>query len=314
MVRSGRSRRRLGVGVIFILLIALALFVNDFLVSRQTRAAAPRDGGSVIATDVVPANVRIEGEGPDLVLIHGFGAALDWWDAIAPDLATDHRVIRLDLLGHGGTEAPRRGYSIERQAALVASLLDELDVEKTTVIGHSMGGEVATALAAARPETIEGLVLIDTPPSPGLTLNSLSVVYQSPVIGPLLSHLDTEGLLRRALAQGFSPGFAVPDKFVADVEQIPYQSGIAAHGGSIFFRSTKPIDQRLASLSPVPPLLVIFGALDAIVPAGKAEQYKAVPGAQVVVLDGVGHSPMVEVPDKTLALIRDFLGDPEPQP
>jgi pimeloyl-ACP methyl ester carboxylesterase len=304
-----RTERRLGIGI---MLIALALFVNDFFVTQRTRAALSRDGGSVIATDVVPVNVRIEGDGPPLVLIHGFGAALDWWDAIVPDLATDHRVIRLDLIGHGGTDAPARGYSIERQAALIAALLDQQGIDRATVIGHSMGGEVATALTAARPDRVERLVLIDTPPSPGLTLNPLSEVYQSPVIGPLLSHFDTEGLLRRGLAQGFAPGFSVPDKFVADLQHLPYQAGIAAHRSSIAFRTTKSVDQRLAALSAVPPLLVIFGALDAIVPAEKAEQYKNVPGARVVVLEGVGHSPMVEAPDKTLDLIRPFVRDAEP--
>lgn len=307
-----RLRRGFRIGVLLILLVALALFVNDFAVTQQTRDAVARSGGSIVATDVAPANVLIEGEGPALVLIHGFGAALDWWDDIAPDLAEDHRVIRLDLMGHGGTAAPLRGFSIERQAALVAALLDQQGIDRATVIGHSMGGEVATALATARPGQVERLVLIDTPPSPGLTLNPLSVVYQAPVIGPLLSRFDTDGLVRRGLVQAFAPGFAVPEKFVTDVQQIPYQAGIAAHGGSITFRTTKTVDQRLAALPEVPPLLVIFGALDAIVPAERAEQYKTVPGARVVVLDGVGHSPMVEVPDQTLALIRPFLGGNDP--
>jgi pimeloyl-ACP methyl ester carboxylesterase len=87
-------------------LIAVVLVANTILVDRKTRAAAPRDGGRLIDTDVVQANVKVEGGGPPIVMIHGFGAALDWWDAIALELAKDHRVIRLDLIGHGGTAAP----------------------------------------------------------------------------------------------------------------------------------------------------------------------------------------------------------------
>jgi pimeloyl-ACP methyl ester carboxylesterase len=113
-------------------LIAVVLVANTILVDRKTRAAAPRDGGRLIDTDVVQANVKVEGGGPPIVMIHGFGAALDWWDAIALELAKDHRVIRLDLIGHGGTAAPASGYSIERQAALVAAILDKLATGKVT--------------------------------------------------------------------------------------------------------------------------------------------------------------------------------------
>jgi pimeloyl-ACP methyl ester carboxylesterase len=102
MLRSGR-----GVAIVAVITaIAVALAANTVAVNSATRAAMARSGGTVMETGVVPANVKVEGEGPPIVLIHGFGAALDWWDEIAPQLATDHRVIRLDLIGHGGTEAP----------------------------------------------------------------------------------------------------------------------------------------------------------------------------------------------------------------
>ena len=84
---------------------------------------------------------------------------------IAPALATDHRVIRVDLIGHGGTAAPAAGYTIPRQAELVAAVLDRLGVDRVTVIGHSMGGEVATALAERNPARIAAMILIDSPPT-----------------------------------------------------------------------------------------------------------------------------------------------------
>jgi len=76
----------------------VALAFNTFWVDSRTRAAAPRDGGRIIDTTVVPANAKIEGAGPAIVLLHGFGAAINWWDDIAPELATDHQVIRIDLI------------------------------------------------------------------------------------------------------------------------------------------------------------------------------------------------------------------------
>src|SRR5262249_55520458 len=108
---------------------SVGLIANAFIVNGKTRAALPRDGGAIIDTGIVAANVRSEGDGPAVVLIHGFSAAIDWWDDIAPRLAAAHRVIRVDLIGHGGTAAPDRGYSIERQAALVGAVLDKLGVD-----------------------------------------------------------------------------------------------------------------------------------------------------------------------------------------
>ncbi|ODR96128.1 hypothetical protein AUC69_15255 [Methyloceanibacter superfactus] len=118
------------VAVVVVLTLAAALAVNAMLVGLQTRPAMARSGGELMETAVVTANVKVEGEGPPIVLIHGFGAALDWWDAIAPALSNDHQVIRFDLIGHGGTEAPGSGYAISRQAALVKAVLDKLGVAR----------------------------------------------------------------------------------------------------------------------------------------------------------------------------------------
>ena len=301
-----RSRR--GVAIVAVLTaIAVALAANTVAVNSATRAATARSGGTVMETGVVPANVKVEGEGSPIVLIHGFGAALDWWDDIAPELAADHRVIRLDLIGHGGTEAPASGYTIERQAKLVASVLDKLGVSRVIVIGHSMGGEVATALAEANPSRIERLVLIDSPPKAETTFNLGTGLALMPVIGELLTRFTTDDTIRKMLGQGFAPGFPVPDKFVADFKQLTYTAFRTGHDGNIAYETEKPAVERLAALKPVPPLLAIFGSRDALIAPESAKLYEQVPGAKVVVLDGPGHSPMVEATEETLALIKDFI-------
>jgi pimeloyl-ACP methyl ester carboxylesterase len=304
--------KRLTVVVVILALCVLALLANTRWVDSQTRAAAPRDGGRIIDASVVPANVKVEGNGPAIVLIHGFGAAIDWWDEIAPALAVDHRVIRIDLIGHGGTEAPRSGYSIVRQAALVSAILDKLGVDGFTVIGHSMGGEVATALAERNPQRIERMVLIDSPPTTGLTFNPLTQAYLKPVLGEFLNELRSDEAIRRGLEQGFAPGFPVPEKFVADLKQLTYTAFRSAHDESIAYRSAKPTYERLAALKPVPPLLAMSGTLDAIVPPKDLKLFEQVPGAKLAMVEGAGHSPMVESPAKVLALIRDFIATRPP--
>jgi hypothetical protein len=79
-------RRRLIVVVAVLAALAGALAANTVRANMETRSAASRDGGRLVTTNIAQANVRVEGDGPAVVLIHGFCAALDWWDEIAPSL------------------------------------------------------------------------------------------------------------------------------------------------------------------------------------------------------------------------------------
>jgi pimeloyl-ACP methyl ester carboxylesterase len=280
---------------------------NSWAVAGETRRAVARDGGVLVNTGGIDVNVRNGGRGPALVMIHGFGAALDWWDGIAPRLEDRHRVVRLDLIGHGGTTAPLDGYGIETQAMMTAGVMDRLGIGRAVVVGHSMGGEVAAALCAARPDRIDGVVLIGTPASADVTFDVMTRLYLTPVLGELLSRVRTRAALRRGLAQAFAPGFAVPERFVADLLQVTDPAFRQAHAASTAFRKQRPVDERLAALARPPRLLVVFGGGDAIVPTSEAERYARVPGAEIVVLPAVGHSPMVEVPERTHRLIASFL-------
>lgn len=291
--------------------VATGLLINMVMVDDQTRKAAARDGGQIIETPIVPANVKVEGDGRPLLLIHGFSAALDWWDGIAPALAKNHKVIRLDLIGHGGTEAPRHGYTIPDQAKLVAAILDELGESGLPVIGHSMGGEVAGELAETRPDLVSKLVLIDSPANLSVRFNLATEAYLTPVLGQFLHRIMTGAMLRRGLAQGFAPGFPVPERFVADARQLTYSAFKQAHEKSLAYQRERPAYERLQALDPVPPILVIFGSEDQLVPIETAKLFEKVPGTKLAIVEGAGHSPMVERPQATLRLIDAFIAPPQ---
>ena len=103
--------------------------------------------------------------GQPIVLLHCYACSLHWFDRIEPLLAERHRVIRIDLLGFGGSEKPESGYEIPAQAQVVAEAMNQLGVEGALVAGNSMGGSVAASLAEQASQLVDRAVVIDTAPN-----------------------------------------------------------------------------------------------------------------------------------------------------
>jgi pimeloyl-ACP methyl ester carboxylesterase len=102
------------------------------------------------------------GKGTAIVLLHGFLENQTMWDNLVPELIKKHRVITIDLLGHGQTDSLGYIHSMEDQADIVHAVLNELRIRKAVLIGHSMGGYVALAFAELYPENMKGLVLLNS--------------------------------------------------------------------------------------------------------------------------------------------------------
>lgn len=307
-IRAAKRRRGRAAASTILLTVAGLLLGNAALVSGQGAAATGNpallaDGGTIHVTQDGPRDA------PALVLIHGLGASTRWWDRVVPALAASYRVIRVDLLGHGQSAKPDGGgYAIAQQARLVGQALDQLGVSHAIVVGHSTGGYVATALAEQRGDLVTALALIDTGPrmdafiSDGPVGNLLFV----PVLGQLLWRLRTDGLIRRGLSTAFAPGFKIPQQFVDDTRGMTYHALTAASRASDDYLRQRPLPDRLERLGK--PLLVIFGELDQRWRPSSAALYRAVSGARVELLPGAGHSPMVEDPSRTAALLLGFAG------
>ncbi|MEW2445902.1 alpha/beta fold hydrolase, partial [Micromonospora marina] len=242
-----------------------------------------------------------------LVLIHGLGASTRWWDPIVPALATSYRIIRIDLLGHGRSAKPAGGgYAIPQQAHRVGQALDRLDVRHAILVGHSTGGYVATALAGQRGDLVTALTLIGTGPGMDAFISDGPVgnLIDVPVVGQLLWRLRTDGVIRRGLSTAFAPGFEAPKQLVADTRGMTYHALTATSRASDDYLSERPLPDRLTPLGK--PLLVIFGEEDQRWRTSSAASYGAVAGARVELIPGVGHSPMLEDPPRTAALLLTF--------
>jgi pimeloyl-ACP methyl ester carboxylesterase len=248
-------------------------------------------------------------DAPALVLVHGLAASTRWWDTIAPELARAYRVVRIDLLGHGRSARPEGpGYRLPEHARRVGAALDQLGVERVVAIGHSTGGLVVTALAEQRPDLVTALALIDTGPRLDAFLSNgvAGRLVLAPGIGALLWRVRTDGLIRKALGTAFSrPGYEVPQGIVDDTRAMTLHASVATSQGAEHYMTQRPVPARLAALGK--PLLVIFGAEDRRWRPSSCADYTAVPGATVETLPGLGHSPMLEDPQRTAELLLPFL-------
>ena len=304
--RAGRRRRRRIIASTTLLAIVGLLLGNTAMVDRQDADASgnstlPLDGGNIYVSQDGPRDA------PTLVLIHGLGSSTRWWDRVVPMLATSYHVIRIDLLGHGRSAKPAGGgYAIPQQGRRVGQALDRLGVKHAIVVGHSTGGYVATALAEQRGDLVTALALIDTGPRMDgfISDGPVGQLIFVPVLGQLLWRFRTDGILRRGLSTAFAPGFKIPQQLVDDTRGMTYHSLTAASRASDDYLKQRPLPDRLAALGK--PLLVIFGEQDQRWRSSSATLYRAVAGARVELLPGVGHSPMLEDPPRTAALTLTF--------
>ena len=307
--------------------IVVLLLLNALVVSNQTKDAYVRDeGAQLIDTSGGQLQVIDEGnrQGSPIVLIHCLTCSLDWWDELTPLLTPGHRVIRLDLLGHGGSDKPGAGYSIDDQATAVTEALAKLGVSDATVVGQSLGGTVATALAERSPQLASRVVIVDQSPDDGAPNESLAIKATSwPVIGQGMARLiqvAPKSLVRDQYGRAFAPGFNVasgfptPDQPVDDLRAMTYTAYRHTADDEEEFVDEAPLDERLAATGA--PLLVLFGSEDQIYdPEAALDRYRQVPGAQVHLIPGAGHSPQVEKPEQVAPLILAFAKPtPEPKP
>jgi len=146
-----------------------------------------------------------EGVGqPVLLLVHGYSCDSHDWSWQLPHFLINHRVIAVDLRGHGRSSAPETGYGATDFAADLAGLLDALDVERVVAFGHSLGGVVVSALAVEYPERVTGLVCVD----PAYLLPDETVANTDPVVAAL-DAMDPVPLVQQVLG-GFEAPAASP--------------------------------------------------------------------------------------------------------
>ena len=267
-----------------------------------------------IQTDGAKLHVRVGGQGPAVVLLHGFGDTGDMWAPLAADLARDHTVVVPDLRGMGLSSRPAGGYDKRTQAADIRSVLTALGLDRAAVVGHDIGTMVAYAYAARYPDKTEKLVVMDAP-VPGIP------PWDSIVRLPALWHFDFGGPDAERLVAGreriyldrFWNEFA-GDRTKIDEATREHYAKLYARPGAMRaafaqFNSIRQDaeDNKVAMATKLGmPVLAIggeksFGANEAVVMRNAATDVTE------LVVPNAGHWLMEEATSATITAVRAFL-------
>jgi pimeloyl-ACP methyl ester carboxylesterase len=246
-----------------------------------------------------------EGDGPAVVLLHGFPTHADLWRNLAPLLAPRFRVVAPDLLGYGRSGKPEAAdLSMPAQARYVRELLDRLGVREFAVVGHGFGGGVAQLLA--QEDGVRTLVLLD------------SVAFEDWEPAGVVADLGTDGvaataaLAERAVREAFTRGMGHPDRlppgememFIQPWRDDPpaLQRAARSMDGKVLAGVARRIGERAI------PVLVLWGEEDPWLPPSLAERLQDEIGdAAVALLPGCSHFVLEDAPDTVAPIVFEFL-------
>lgn len=262
-----------------------------------------------------------EGQGEVLLLIHGMAGSSATWREILPRLAKNYRVIAPDLLGHGQSAKPRTDYSLGAFAVGLRDLLDELEVDAATIVGHSLGGGIAMQFLYQHPDYCRRLVLIS---SGGLgrdvgwilrLLSAPGAELVMPVIAPgfVLRAGDSVKSWLSSLGLRSPRGAEIWNAYSSFSDSATRESFLRTLRSVIDYRGQSVSALNRLQLRADLPALAIWGEDDAIIPVDHA--YAALemrPDCRLEVLPGVGHFAQVEAPERVVDLIEDFITATDP--
>ena len=264
-----------------------------------------------LAVNGVRYAVFVAGDGPPLVLLHGFTGSSSTWHPHVARLAQARRVIAVDLLGHGGTTSPAdpRRYAVERAVPDLLALLGQLGANTFALLGYSMGGRLALHVALAAPERVQALILEST--SPGF-LEAAERTARAQADKALAASIENEGIQAFVPRWEALPLFASQTYLPAAVrDQLRAQrltndpSGLAnslrGMGAGIMPSTWEHLgDLRM-------PVLLIAGALDKKYAAIAQAMAERASRAVTVIVAEAGHAVHIEQPDLFEETVIRFL-------
>jgi len=272
--------------IIFLFVIFFILFSCQ----KQSETTSPSEEAicedKAISADGVSISYQVQGKGrPALVFVHGWCCDKSYWEAQLTPFAQQHKVVAIDLAGHGESGLDRKDWTIAAFGEDVAAVVKKLDLKQVVLIGHSMGGPVILAAARLMPKQVIGLVGVDT-------FNDIEWKYTQEetdeFLAPLYANFAkaTDNFVRSMFTD--TADSALVEKIAADMSVAPPEVGIGAFKGMINFMKNDSA-QVLQELKA--PIRCINSDMK---PTNVEAILRYAPSFKVVFMSGVGHFLMME--------------------
>ena len=263
-----------------------------------------------VNTNGIDIYYEITGSGDPLVLISGLGYDHWMWHKMVPGLAEHFQVVTFDNRGVGDTDKPTGPYTAQMLADDTAGLIEALEFAPAAVMGHSMGGFVAQALALSRPELISKLILSAT------NFGGPNHVPVTPEALAVLTDTESDPIerLRRGIVISTTPGFEdehpeIIEEWLAyrvehPIDPAAYQAQLAI--GLSLASEEAAFEGKLQQVEL--PTLILFGEDDKVVPPGNAQLLdRELPNSTVVILPNAGHFFPFDAPQRAVEAVVEFL-------
>lgn len=293
---------------------------HPYPIERETVDAKYTNDESQFAllADGARVHYRDEGNpnGPAVVLIHGSNMSLHVWESWVKELAANHRVISMDMPGHGLTgRVPNDDYSADYMAKVVDGVVQHLGLDQFYIGGNSMGGRVSWLYALDHQQKVRGLVLLDAsgypddrPPASAFRLARM----------PVVKDLTTMPVPRYLMAKGLKD--AVEDKSIITEDMIDMYTDLGAREGTqqataLRFKLS-PVNERYKEISSLQmPALILWGEKDSFVLPKDAKRFhNELANSRLIIYPGIGHIPNLEIPQLTAKDLKAFIAAIEANP
>lgn len=259
---------------------------------------------------------RRAGQGPALILLHGLGeTSRVFWRELFANLSDQMTLIALDLLGFGDTDAPTQGYQPAAAAHALHAFVSQLGLDKPMMLGHSLGGIIATRYALLFPDKIAGLILYSTP-IPGDIAQNLTIASSMPFAGVALMGLVSVPLVGWLLHQNRTPAMIrmLVDSMRVTVDPADYTDEMVAEGMRASYEAVTQwvqhgflLENQFKDIHRIQaPTLLIQGEHDVMPAEWMDKAARTIPNAQRVTIHGAAHTALAERPAQFIDAVRHF--------
>lgn len=295
--------------ILLLLLVVLVFWNFQFDIPvEQLKEKYTNEASQFMDLQGLQVHYRDEGQGMPIVLLHGTAASLHTWDDWTQTLQKQYRVIRLDLPAFGLTGPnATHDYSLENYSNFLNEFLNQLAIDSCYLAGNSLGGAIAWYHAAAYPQRVKKMVLLN--PAGYVSGSKKPFVFRlaaTPVLNQIIRYVSPKSFIAHNLQQVYFDDSKIAPGLVDRYFELTLRTGNRTAFIERVKSQRKDQTERLKQIQC--PTLILWGKEDTWIPVAHGQRFvEDLPNAELVVMEETGHVPMEERPTESLVPVLTFL-------